>query len=103
MVAVDGIVIALSQIERGIEVFGFGRFFLCREVIAYRILHGELNAYLVCTVWRGYEVEWLCPNSPHIHGWREHFKSWTARTKSCDFCLHWCVFWRSLSARQDKS
>jgi hypothetical protein len=103
MTVFEGVVISLSQVERRIEILCFGSFFSRSEVVTYSILHGELNIYLIRAVWHGYKVEWLSPNSPHIHCWREQFEGWTAGTKSSDLCFHCCVFWCNLSARQDKS
>ena len=65
MVSLDGVVIALSQVKVGSEVFSFFCLFPCSENCTLRVLYGEFNAHLLLTFRTGFDIKRLGPYKAH--------------------------------------
>ncbi len=96
MVSLDGVVIALSQVKVGSEVFSFFCLFPCSENCTLRVLYGEFNAHLLLTFRTGFDIKRLGPYNTHINGWWTQFECWAACTKSRYFRLHSSLTWNGL-------
>jgi len=96
MVSLDSVVIALSQIKVGNEVFSLFRLFPCLKKGALRVLYGKFDAHSILTFRLGFDIKRLAPYNTHINWWLTQLECWVACTKSHYFRFHCSLIWNGL-------